>query len=191
MTRDTIPEKRQPTVEPLDDVLDHVRGPTAGRLILEYGDYECPFSRQAFRAIERVERQVSGGIRFAFRHFPLEEIHPHAFAAATAAEAASLQGRFWDMHELLFRRQTALEDADLQRYATQLGLEVARFDQDRSRSDVQRRIRRDVESGLASSEVRGTPTLFIDGIVHLGGYDATTLMEALAELGGRDAWSRQ
>jgi protein-disulfide isomerase len=180
MTRDTIPVKRQSTVEPLDDAFDHVRGPAAGRLILEYGDYECPYSRRAFRAIERVEQQVSGGIRFAFRHFPLEEIHPHALAAAAAAEAAALQGRFWDMHELLFHRQKPLADDDLRGYATQHGLDVARFDQDRVSPTVLRRIRRDVESGTASGEVRGTPTLFIDGIVHRGGYDATTLMEALA-----------
>jgi protein-disulfide isomerase len=180
MTGDTIPEQREPTVEPLDDVFDHVRGPAAGRFILEYGDYECPYSRQAFRQIERVEQQVSGGIRFAFRHFPLVEIHTHAFAAAAAAEAAALQGRFWEMHELLFHRQKALKDDDLQGYASQLELDVARFDQDRFGPQVMRRIRRDVESGIASGEVRGTPTLFIDGVVHLGGYDAATLMEALA-----------
>ena len=84
------------------------------------------------------------------------------------------------MHELLFHRQSALQDGDLLRYATELGLDVVRFDQDRSSSEVLRRIGRDVESGLASGEVRGTPTLFIDGVVHLGGYDAPTLMEALA-----------
>jgi protein-disulfide isomerase len=175
-----IPDMHQPTLEPLDDVLDHVRGPTAAPLILEYGDYECPYSRQAFREIERVERQANDGIRFAFRHFPLVEIHPHAFAASAAAEAAALQGRFWDMHELLFHRQKALEDDDLRGYAVQLELDVARFDQDRVSLPVLRRIRRDVESGIASGEVRGTPTLFIDGIVHRGGYDTTTLMEAMA-----------
>jgi Na+:H+ antiporter, NhaA family len=180
MTGDTIPEERRPTLEPLDDVFDHVRGPAAGRLVLEYGDYECPFSRQAFRAIERVEQQVSGGIRFAFRHFPLVEIHPHAFAAAAAAEAAAAQGRFWNMHELLFHRQKALRDDDLQSYAARLELDVARFDQDRFSPHVLRRIRRDVESGIASGEVHGTPTLFIDGVVHLAGYDAATLMETLA-----------
>jgi protein-disulfide isomerase len=157
-----------------------VRGPASGRLILEYGDYECPFSRQAFRAIERIERELSGGVRFAFRQFPLVNIHPHASAAAAAAEAAARQAKFWDMHELLFHRQKALEDADLQRYAAQLGLDVARFDQDRSSPDVLQRIRRDVESGKASGEVRGTPTLFIDGVVHVGGFDAETLLEALA-----------
>jgi protein-disulfide isomerase len=167
-------------MEPLDVAVDHVRGSSAARLIVEYGDYECPYSRQAFREIERVEQQVSGGIRFAFRHFPLTEIHPHALAAAAAAEAAALQGRFWDMHELLFHRQHALEDDDLQRYASELELDRARFDEDQLSADVLGRIRRDVESGIASGEVRGTPTLFIEGVVHLGGYDATTLMKALA-----------
>jgi predicted DsbA family dithiol-disulfide isomerase len=84
------------------------------------------------------------------------------------------------MHELLFQRQRALRDDDLQRYATQLELDLARFDRDQSGADVLERIRRDVESGMASGEVRGTPTLFIDGVVHLGGYDAKSLMEALA-----------
>jgi protein-disulfide isomerase len=180
MTRDTVPETHQPTVEPLDDAVDHLRGGTDGRLILEYGDYECPYSRQAFREIGRVEKHLSGGIRFAFRHFPLADIHPHAFAAAAAAEAAALQGRFWEMHELLFDRQKALKDNDLQRYAAELELDVARFDQDRFSPQILRRIRRDVESGMASGAVRGTPTLFIDGVVHLGAYDAATLLEALA-----------
>jgi protein-disulfide isomerase len=175
-----MPEKREPTMEPLDEEIDHVRGPSAARLVVEYGDYECPYSRQAFRAIERVERELGDGVRFAFRHFPLDEIHSHALAAAAAAEAAALQGQFWNMHELLFHRQKALDDDNLQRYAVELGLSVARFDQDRFGSDVLGRIRRDVESGLASGEVRGTPTLFIDGVLHVGGYDATTLMEVLA-----------
>jgi protein-disulfide isomerase len=176
-----MPEKREPTMEPLDEEVDHVRGPSTGRLIVEYGDYECPYSRQAFRAIERVERQLDGGVRFAFRHFPLTDIHPHARAAATAAEAAALQDRFWDMHDLLFHRQKALEDEDLQRYAMQLQLDMERFDHDRTGAEVMRRIRRDIESGLASGKVHGTPTLFIDGAVYLGGYDAATMLEALSE----------
>jgi protein-disulfide isomerase len=180
MTPNAMPGRGRPTLAPLDEAVDHVRGPLAGRLIVEYGDYECPYSRQAYREIERVEQSLSGGIRFAFRHFPLTQIHPHALAAAAAAEAAARQDRFWGMHELLFHRQKALEDDDLRQYAAQLELDVARFDQDRTGDDVLRRIRRDVASGMASGEVRGTPTLFIDGAVHLGGYDAATLMEALA-----------
>jgi protein-disulfide isomerase len=167
-------------MQPVDDAVDHVRGGPAGHLIVEYGDYECPYSRRAFREIERVERDLAEGVRFAFRHFPLTEIHPHALAAATAAEAAALQDRFWDMHELLFHRQAALGDDDLRRYAAELELDVAMFDGDRTGATVLRRVGRDVESGLASGQVRGTPTLFIDGILHLGAYDAEALMEALA-----------
>ena len=162
-----------------DEDVDHVRGPTAGRVILEYGDYECPYSRQAFRSIQRVERELRGRIRFAFRHFPLVQIHPHAFGAAAAAEAAAVQDGFWAMHELLFDRQQAFEDDDLREYADELALDVARFDQDRLGPDVRSRIRRDVETGLASREVRGTPTLFIDGVVYRGAYGADTLLEVL------------
>jgi protein-disulfide isomerase len=166
-------------IPPLQDGVDHVRGPAAARLIVEYGDYECPYSRQAYRSIERVEAELSGGVRFAFRHFPLTEIHPHALSASAAAEAAALQDRFWEMHELLFHRQNALEDEDLRRYAIELGLEVGRFDSDVTRQPVLDRIERDFRSGIESGEVRGTPTLFIDGVVHLGGYDAETLLQVL------------
>jgi len=168
-----------PVLAATDEDVDHIRGPTAGRVILEYGDYECPYSRQAFRSIQRVERELRGRIRFAFRHFPLVQIHPHAFGAAAAAEAAAVQDGFWAMHELLFDRQQAFEDDDLREYADELALDVGRFDQDRVGPDVRRRIRRDVETGLASKEVRGTPTLFIDGVVYGGEYGADTLLEVL------------
>jgi protein-disulfide isomerase len=180
MTRNVTPDDCQLTLAPLDAKIDHVRGSSAGHLIIEYGDYECPYSRQAFHAIQQVERQLEGNMRFAFRHFPLTGIHPHALAAAAAAEAAALQGRFWDMHELLFHRQKALEDADLLGYAAALGLDMAAFDRDRTSGAVAGRIRRDVDSGLASGQVLGTPTLFIDGVVHRGGYDPATLLAALA-----------
>ena len=180
MTVNATPDDRQLTLAPLDEKVDHVRGSPAARLIIEYGDYECPYSRQAFHAIERAGQQLGGNMRFAFRHFPLTSIHPHALAAAAAAEAAALQGRFWDMHELLFHRQKALEDADLLRYAAQLGLDLTAFERDRASRTVLERIQRDVDSGLASGQVLGTPTLFIDGVVHRRGYDPPTLLAALA-----------
>jgi protein-disulfide isomerase len=123
-----VPGERKSVIKSLEEAVDHVRGPAGARLIVEYGDYECPYSRQAYRAIKRVEAQLHGGLRFAFRHFPLTEIHPHALAAAAAAEAAALQGSFWELHDLLFHRQQALDDDDLRRYAAELGLDVARFD---------------------------------------------------------------
>ena len=180
MTLNARPDDHELTLAPLDEKVDHVRGSPACRLIIEYGDYECPYSRQAFHAIELVEQRLGGNVRFAFRHFPLTRIHPHALAAAAAAEAAALQGRFWDMHELLFHRQKALEDGDLRGYAAQLGLDVAAFDRERASRTVQERIQRDVDSGLASGQVLGTPTLFIDGVVQRRGYDPPTLLAALA-----------
>jgi protein-disulfide isomerase len=169
-----------PTMEPLDEEIDHVRGPSAARLLVEYGDYECPYSRRAFREIQRVERRLEGGLRFAFRHFPLTEIHPHAMAAAAAAEAAAEQHRFWDMHETLFHRQNSLEDEDIRGYAQDLGLDLELFDEDRSSDAVLARIRRDVQSGVDSGDVRGTPTLFLNGSVYRGPYDAATLIEVLS-----------
>ena len=180
MTRNATPDDRQLALAPLDEKVDHVRGSPAGHLIIEYGDYECPYSRQAFHAIEQVEQRLGGNVRFAFRHFPLTGIHPHALAAAAAAEAAAVQGRFWDMHKLLFDQQKALEDGDLHGYAAQLGLDAAAFDRDRAGTAVAGRIRRDVDGGLASGQVLGTPTLFIDGVVHRGGYDPPALLAALA-----------
>jgi protein-disulfide isomerase len=167
-------------MEPLDDLIDHIRGPGDAPVIVEYGDYECPYSRLALREIEKVERQLEGAVRFAFRHFPLTEIHPHAMAASLAAEAAAAQGRFWEMHGLLYHRQRALGDDDLKGYAAELGLDVYSFDAARNGEEALLRVRRDIASGVASDEVLGTPTLFIDGTLHVGSYDASRLVEALS-----------
>jgi protein-disulfide isomerase len=168
----------QSQIDPLEEAVDHVRGPAEAVVILEYGDYECPYSRRAYRAIERVEG--TRPIRFAFRHFPLTEIHPHALAASQAAEAAAAQGRFWEMHDLLFHRQKALKDDDLRGYAAELGLDLKRFESDRRGDAVLMRIRRDVRSGIDSGDVLGTPTLFIGGSLYVGPHDADSLAKALA-----------
>jgi protein-disulfide isomerase len=165
-------------LEPLNEGVDHVRGPADAPVILEYGDYECPFSRRAYRAIQQVEGHEE--VRFAFRHFPLTEIHPHALAASVAAEAAAFQGRFWEMHEILFHRQNALEDADLRGYAEELGLDLVQFDRDRAGDTVFARIRRDVRSAIQSDQVAGTPTLFIEGVLFGGKYDAETISRVFA-----------
>jgi protein-disulfide isomerase len=173
------PSSEQPErLAPLDEAVDHVRGPGSARLILEYVDYECPYSRQAYRLIPILERRLE--IRFAFRHFPLTAIHRHALAASCAAEAAAMQGRYRDMHEILFHRQKALADEDLRGYAAELGLDLARFERDRAGDVVLQRIERDVRSEIASDEVRGTPTLFIDGLLYRGALDREEITEALA-----------
>jgi protein-disulfide isomerase len=165
---------------PVDPDRDHWRGgENAAVTLVEYGDYECPYSRLAFRAIQRLEQQLGGQLRFVFRHLPLTNIHPHALAAAHLAEAAALQGRFWPMHELLFHHQQALEDADLWGYADQLGLDRGRLSVDLDSHRVWQRVQADADSALESG-ARGTPTLFINGRLHLAGYDEPTLGTALA-----------
>jgi formate-nitrite transporter family protein len=167
------------TLQAIDPSVDHVRGPEHAALLVEYGDYECPYSRQAFREIERVQRRLAG-VQFAFRHFPLTDIHSHALAAAAAAEAAANQDRFWEMSEALFHGQNALEDEDLLRYARDLGLDEERFDEDRTSEAVFARIRRDVKSGVDSGEVQGTPTIFVNGSVYRGPYKTAALIEVLS-----------
>lgn len=168
-------------LQPLDPHMDHVRGEPARHMIVEYGDYECPYSRAAYRAIQMVERRMPGAIAFAFRHFPLTDIHPHALGSAAAVEAAHLQGRFWEMHDELFRRQKALEESDLRRYAGELGLDVAAFDRERRGAVAAERVQRDIDSAVASRQVHGTPTLFLDGVLHRGGYEVESLLAAFAD----------
>jgi protein-disulfide isomerase len=103
-------------------------------------------------------------------------------------EAAALQGRFWEMHELLFHHQHALEEGDLRTYAAELGLDEAQFEPDRAGGVTLARVQRDVESGEATGEVAGTPTLFIDGVVHRGAYDTSTLLEALGRGSGIESF---
>jgi protein-disulfide isomerase len=158
------------------DLADHTRGGGARQLVV-YGDFECPYTAAAMRSIGAL---LESGAEFqlVFRHFPLRRIHPHAEAAAATSEAAARQGRFWEMHDVLFRRQRHLESADLRRYADRLGLDLARFESDLVDPAVAARVERDIESGVRSG-VDGTPSLFIDGIRYRGPRDPAGFGEAL------------
>ena len=165
---------------PVSETRDHILGPrTAPATLVEYGDFECPHCGRAHFILNELMEQMGDHVRLVFRHFPLTQVHPHALAASGAAEAASLQGRFWEMHDWLFHNQKTLADNDLWGGASAIGLDPARFERDRSSDAVLARVRRDVESGIATGEIRGTPTLFIDGVLHAGGYDVEALIEAL------------
>jgi NhaA family Na+:H+ antiporter len=170
---------------PFDPGADHWRGGggAAGMTLLMFGDYECPYSRQAFANAERLEAELDDALRFAFRHLPLIDLHPHALAAAGFAEAAARQGRFWEMHGLLFARQQALEVEDLQAYAAELGLDGRRLVADLEDRSMWRKVQDDVESARASG-APGTPTLFIDGVRHDGGYELSALRAALQRRSG-------
>ena len=168
---------------PVDPLRDHLRGgsPTEATVLVEYGDYECPFSRAAYRSVQQMERRFGEGLCFVFRQFPLREIHPHAQLAAEAAEAAVAGDRFWEMHDVLFHRQRALEPEDLRAYAQQVGVDVKEFDAALRDGRHRERIDEDVASGLASG-ARGTPTLFIDGLLYRGSYMPADLENALRGL---------
>jgi protein-disulfide isomerase len=165
------------SVPPFDPARDHAL-PGDGPVLLVYGDYECPYTRRAWHAVQEVRDAGEVAFTFAFRQFPLTQIHPHALAAAEAAEAAALQGRFWELHDLLFHRQKALEDGDLRGYAEQVGLDVAAWERDRTSQAVDDRLLADVEGGVAA-DVRGTPTIFLDGAPFESSYEPDVLREAL------------
>jgi protein-disulfide isomerase len=158
---------------------DHVLGPpTATLTLLEYGDYECPFCRAAQDPVERLLQVAGDGLRYAYRHFPLTQIHPHAQQAAEASEAAAAQDAFWEMHGLLFERQDRLATRDLLGYAATLGLDVARFAAELGSRVHAPRVREDFMSGVRSG-VNGTPTFFVNGRRHNGGWDFASLLAAL------------
>jgi protein-disulfide isomerase len=161
---------------------DHVIGPeTAAVTLVEYGDYECPYCGAAHPAVKQVLRLLGDEARFAYRHFPLSQIHPHAVQAAEAAEAAGAQGRFWEMHDLLFANQRALGLDHFLVFADALGLDLERFTADLEEHTYQPRVREDFMSGVRSG-VNGTPTFFVNGIRHNGGYDPESLLAAIREV---------
>jgi protein-disulfide isomerase len=158
---------------------DHVLGPeTAPVTLVEYGDYECPFCGAAHQVIGELRRILGDELRFAYRHFPLSEIHPHAFGAAEAAEAAGAQGQFWKMHDLLFTHQDRLTRRNLVDWATTLRLDVRRFASELAARRYEEVVRAQFMSGVLSG-VNGTPTFFINGSRHNGGYDLPTLLAAV------------
>jgi protein-disulfide isomerase len=146
--------------------------------LLIYGDYECPYTRKALISVADVRRDLGDDFIYAFRNFPLTEIHPHALHAALAAEAAELQGKFWEMHDLLFQSQHALADEDLAAHAREIGLDEARFRADFADRKGLARIEADVASGVRNG-VEGTPSLFINGKPHEDSYERANLIKAL------------
>jgi protein-disulfide isomerase len=153
-------------------------------MLLIFGDYECPYTRLAYRRVQSLE---AAGVpfRFVFRHFPLVEIHPHALTAAEASEAAAAQRHFWPMSDVLFRRQKALVRADLERYADEIELQVERFRQELEEHVHLERVEADRSSALASGATR-TPTIFVDGLPYLGSYERAELRRALSPNGGEN-----
>ena len=158
---------------------DHVIGsPTAPVTLVEYGDYECPHCGRAHPIVKEVLRALGDEIQFVYRHFPLARIHPHAEPAAETAEAAGQFGKFWEMHDLLFEHQDALEGEDLIAYAEALGINGAAAARALMTGQFREKVRADFASGVRSG-VNGTPTFFINGMRYDGSWDLPSLREAL------------
>jgi len=155
---------------------DHVQGSEDARLTLvEYGDYECPACGALFVTIRQLHEQLAGQVRIVFRHYPLSGRHPQAQLAAEAAEAAGAQGKFWEMHDLLFENQNALFEKNLLKYAEKLALDVKRFRRELKDRTYESYVREDFRRGVANG-VYGTPGLFVNGVRHAGGLDAEAII---------------
>lgn len=159
---------------------DHAQGPLHARVtVIEYGDFECPSCRTAAETPKLLLERFPSSVRFIFRHFPLEEAHPHALAAAEVSEAAAAQGKFWAIHDVLFQHQAHLKDRDLHRYAEQVGLDMVRFKAEMDDHIYLQRVRENVDGGRRS-HIRATPTFFVDGVVRDISYGMQGLHDAVA-----------
>src|SRR3989449_66144 len=160
---------------------DHIQGPVDAPIaLLEYGDFECSVCGEVYPVIKEIRRRLGDNLCFAFRHFPMTNVHPHAQRAAEAAEAAGAQGSFWEMHDILFENQDALEDEDLARYAVALGLDARRLMTEVLGGAHTRRVREDFRSGVRGG-VNGTPTFFINGERYDGARGLDPLLAALTQ----------
>jgi len=158
---------------------DHVLGAShAPVTVVEYADFECPTCKQAAPAVKLVLERFAGRVQVAFRHFPLESAHPHALAAAEAAECAGAQGKFWEMHDLLFANQEHLKVGHLRSYAESLGLDVARFTAEMDDHVYLQRIREHIQ-GAQRSGVRGTPGFFVAGRIQDVSFGVRRLFDAV------------
>jgi protein-disulfide isomerase len=159
---------------------DHSQGPEHARVVVvEYGDFECPSCKVAATTPSLLMERYPNKVRFIFRHFPMEEAHPHALLAAEAAEAVGAQGKFFQMYDVLFRNQAHLKSGDLQRYASELGVDMARYTAEMDDHIYLQRIRENIAGGRLS-HIRSTPAFFINGVFQDISYGMKALHDAVA-----------
>lgn len=167
---------------PVSSKRDHIQGKSSAPVTLvEYGDYECPYCGQAYLIVKEIQQQLKDQLRFVFRNFPLTQVHPHAQQTAEAAEAAGVQKKFWDMHDLLYENQQALDYYHLVEYASILDLDIERFNNDLFSHAYAGRVREDFISGVRSG-VNGTPTFFVNGVRYNYSWDYETLSDRLISI---------
>jgi len=166
-------------LKPAVNSKDHIQGKNTAPLeLVEYGDYQCPHCGHAYPIIKSLQQSLGADLKFVFRNFPLSEIHPDAFNAAVAAEAAALQQKFWDMHDIIFENQQALDLENLFLYAKTIGLSIERFKNDIQKNTLIEKVEQDFESGIRSG-VNGTPSFFINGKKYNGDWEEDVFGEYL------------
>ena len=160
---------------------DHFQGNESATLILvEYGDYQCPHCGRAYPIIKRVQKKLGDKLKFVFRNFPLAESHPDATNAAVSSEVAGAHGKFWEMHDMLFENQEALDGDSLISYAAKIGIKAAQFESEFEKPEFLKKVEADFESGVRSG-VNGTPSFFVNGEKYNGDWDEEPLLAFLAE----------
>lgn len=161
---------------------DHIQGsPEAPVVLVEYADYQCPYCGQAYSIIKQLQKRFGDKMAFVFRNYPIQELHPFAVHAALAAEAAKLQGKFWEMHDIIFENQRHLDDSSLLKYAKEIGLDIPKFEKDFSSTTTIQKIQKDVQSGNDVT-VQGTPAFFINGKFFPGNWTSTEFPDMLEKL---------
>ncbi|MCD9615329.1 DsbA family protein [Chryseobacterium gleum] len=157
------------SLKPSVSTADHTQGSSdASLVIVEYGDYQCPYCGAAYPVLKELMKEFGDQIRFVFRNFPLSEMHQYARTAALAAEAAALQGKFWEMHDAIYENQAHLDDSLPLKLAEKLGLNIPQFKADIQKKELAEKVDKDFESGIISG-VNGTPSFFINGNKFNGG----------------------
>ncbi|WP_449386808.1 DsbA family protein [Chryseobacterium lineare] len=167
------------SLKPSVSTTDHAQGNVkADLVIVEYGDYQCPYCGAAYPVLKELMKEYGSQVKFVFRNFPLSEMHQYARVAAIAAEAADLQGKFWEMHDAIYENQRNLDELYLFRLAENIGLNIAQFKEDIQKAELEEKVDSDFESGIMSG-VNGTPSFFINGNKFNGG--AEDLLELIGE----------
>lgn len=161
---------------------DHIQGaPSAPVVLIEYADYQCPYCRQAYYIVKKLQQKFGDELTFVFRNFPLVQLHPQALHAAMAAEAAGKQEKFWEMHDIIFENQRSLSDDSFLTYAREIGLDINKFKEDFASDEVLAKIEEDLRSGRKAG-VEGTPSFFINGRFFDGNWTTSELDEYIEAL---------
>jgi len=156
---------------------DHIQGNMHAAIeLVEYGDYQCPHCGRAYPIVKKLQKELGDKLKFVFRNFPLAEIHPEAVRAAVASEAAALQGKYWEMHDIIFENQETLSEEAFIQFAEELGMDSKQFRKDMAKKELLEKTEADFESGIRSG-VNATPTFFINGEKYTIGWEGDRILQ--------------